>query len=839
MLEWIAAAVLSQAPKIEVDYRSQSGLEIAVEGVPVVRGSFFQYYAPGWARGYYSSNWNPQTVRRSAGVVEVEFRGANGTVEGSQKYTVEGNRVLADYTFTWKGEQTAMIENTLGLLWAPVIQDSRLFAAGSWQPSLANAAPVGTSFEDRTLTPFTGSFRFEAPFGTIELHGERDDAVLVDGRNYDQMWAERREVFWLGQSGLAIEPGETLSYRYVWTFDPRPLQPEPTRAMQTTTKTLDEAYGSFEAALPPIPAPQSYTPKEGVFVLDLIEPEEGREPHPLAEYVLPRLRQRFEIPDGLSVWPGGTVGMDSAMPAGRCRIEVTPRALNVDVGMGAEHFVGAKIADLAQVRNGRLVLPCGVWEYEPQIERRAVHMFVGPQALEFQSRMMDRLLVPLGYNAVVLQCERATWAAIPGTATGDTMQLEDLKALTQRYRSKAIDVIPLIQSWGHSGWLFANGQNRDLVFNPEEPFAIDPRKAEARAKISEIWSEVNRELTPAIAHFGLDEVNLRGGPDNEELLTQMWVDYLPRLGELARELGTEMMLWGDKALAPGEAPDATHAPNKAHAERRRAAIPKGAHVADWHYRDDPNPAIYTSLKLWKDNGQVPWAATWYRPGNIRGMALAAAAVGANYMQTTWASYQSTEGNMLTASDQLASYVLGGDYSWSARQELPEELPYDSTEVIRRWMFEPANPIRTESGVALELGGDSRHKVIGNVRFLLSDPLEFFSPLRGGAGPLELRLNTEGEVREVSLALSVQAHGEENQTVAELVLEFADGTAQTVPLRYGVHLRAAEDPLEPLKAARVDGLCAARTIVGTGLASVRIRVTEPAIGLALHGVTLRT
>src|SRR5690606_33174188 len=88
--------------------------------------------------------------------------------------------------------------------------------------------------------------------------------------------------------------------------------------------------------------------------------------------------------------------------------------------LGVRHGLRT-LAGLVRSRGGVLEIPGTAVTDWPSINWRGVHMFVGPTALDFQSQLMQRVLAPLKFNHVVLECERTTWEAIRGTETAITM----------------------------------------------------------------------------------------------------------------------------------------------------------------------------------------------------------------------------------------------------------------------------------------------------------------------------------------------------------------------------------------------------------------------------------
>ena len=53
---------------------------------------------------------------------------------------------------------------------------------------------------------------------TMSVRGAR--AGLYDARGYTQDWAKNDSLFWMGQQGLTVRPGETTEITADWRFDP-------------------------------------------------------------------------------------------------------------------------------------------------------------------------------------------------------------------------------------------------------------------------------------------------------------------------------------------------------------------------------------------------------------------------------------------------------------------------------------------------------------------------------------------------------------------------------------------------------------------------------------------
>lgn len=364
------------------------------------------------------------------------------------------------------------------------------------------------------------------------------------------------------------------------------------------------------------------------------------------------------------------------------RISISPSRVDIRAKDQKNRLMAVEyLARLTKMNSGQLELPSGIVELRPKTSWRGVHLFVGPQALKFHKKLWTRVLLPLGYNKVVLQCEQTEWKSLTNLRGGINMKREDLRKLCAWYRSQGVEVIPLVQSFGHIKWLTNKGANLDLVLNRELPFAVDPRNPKVKDMYTKLWREVIEVTKAKTIHVGLDEVDFRGFPKEPGLLTKLWRIQVPILAKIAKENRVNLMLWGDELIASGEGAAPHRAKTKEEAKQRRSVIPKGTYIADWHYQKDSNQKLYTpSLKLFGKEGFKPIAATWFEPENIQGFNLAAISQKAGTLQTTWAGYESNENVMLKNVGQFSAMVLAADFAWSGRNG---EIEYSPKQVLLR------------------------------------------------------------------------------------------------------------------------------------------------------------
>lgn len=837
MLAWL---LLQQTAVQDFDFdvSSQLGLTISAKGIPLLRGSGFQYYAPGWKKGYYSSRWKVQTVRRiDDNTYEMKFD--EGGAFGNAKFQRQGNRLVVDYEFNWKNDEAALIELNEGMVWLPPFQNGNITLDGVTR-TLPQLPPVG-GLEQRLLGKAASDTVLSGVVAKISLKSS-EAASTFDGRKYDQEWAEKAPVYWQGVLALPIVKGEAKKVHVEYLVEVRDRTTADAKKITLPPMTIKNAVQPDEGVPPLIPNPKmsilDYT--NTLTITNLWKLPAGRPK--FFDLFRAELERRFELPVAGSLpdrisFDGGM--SDFKKTEGTYHLKITKDSISVygQEAMGLRNGI-YRLLQLAFIKDGKLCLPTGVIEDEPRSDFRGVHLFVGPKSLEFQQKLWTNVLRPLGFNKVVLQCERTEWKSLPNLRGGINMKQEDLVKLFNWYRTQEVEPIPLIQSFGHMEWFFAGAANRQLAYNPQDPYAIDPRKPEAKELVGKVWDEAVQVLRPKTIHFGLDEVDMTGfGKRNPAETTEMWTTLLPYLGSVAKRNNVKMMLWGDEGLAPGEAVDATNGDDAENALARRKAIPKGSFIADWHYRADTSHTPFLkSLQTWKVNGQIPIATSWYRPENIRGFYVAADLERVGTLQTTWAGYESSEENMLSELKQFSAMVLAGDYGWSGRLERPDELPYDPMKVFAK-MYSPHQSPLTPSDAAVVGRGDLFD--CGGIKFskLEDSSLIGITPQNVNA-PLSLELGLSGFAREIAVAVACDIEAASSEKVGEITIAYKDGTQERTPIQYGLHVRAASDDQATFFGERTkDRTCLRLTTKPLEVKSITFNALNRYTGLRVDGVTL--
>lgn len=852
-----------QSSRIKFHYDQFSGMHLTIDDIPIVIGSGFQYYEDGWRAGIYSSRWKPKNIAHMRdGSIEVRFRSDDGLAAGVHSFRQQGNTIKASYNFRWFGPNPVRIEHCVAQLWAPAFRDADIRIGGASAFDLERTPTPRWDLEVRKLGANSGRFHLDAPVVDLRIAASPANATIFDARQYNQEWARTNDIVWFGYLDQRIFPNQTLMYDVQFDLDSAGIIALGGANFEATTTPLSAALRTSRQNLPLIPKPVSENRTGGALTLGPSFSIEAPEQ-------LSAVTQRFEsrlwsrwAHYGYNPGPNPTrvaVRIDPSVGAESYRLNVSANGVEIAAGDSAgATYALETLTQLIEARNGQLAIPHAQITDRPSVRWRGVHLFTGPEALEMQTELMDRLLIPMRFNKAVVQSERSDWLASPGIMGDLSLPKVRLAALFDRYREAGIEPIPLIQSFGHMSWLFANPTLAEQhAYDPLYPFALDVRKEESRKLMLDIWREAIALLKPQTIHFGLDEVDNRGMPKNPENTTSLWVQWVPQLFAMAREHNLEAMLWSDVMLAPGEAIDATHAPNADHARRRRAAVPAGTRVADWHYAANPDPNAYRSLASWINWGYRPVASAWRNPRNVRGQALAASRNGAGYLQTTWAGYATNWPNLLREADQFAAYVLAGDYAWSARSEMPENLPYQPMEVLRSLLEPHPRVAKDSAGQALQITGlwrrpdgttemldvrGGRAIRIGDVEFRLQNPVSLWSVVDRDArnAPRSLTINADVSAHELAFAIDCRARMQPGDEVAMIRIYPAGGGAPIdSTVIYAAHVRGMTDSNQTLLDSDLEGISCHRVRIGDDpvrIERIEVRTISPAAGLRIHGVT---
>jgi hypothetical protein len=427
------------------------------------------------------------------------------------------------------------------------------------------------------------------------------------------------------------------------------------------------------------------------------------------------------------------------------------------------------------------------------------------------------------------------------------MDKADAKRVRDTARRLGIAIIPLVNTFGHSEWLLDNDAMRHLADNPDNPYAYDPSNPETVPTVEKIYEEALAFFEPTDFHIGHDEVTNEDFPRREanrkvgvrkliEDSINHWHGYLAKRG-------IRTHLWGDMFIHSSEASDAGFADSLEDAQQRRASLPKGVVIHDWHYGPDPVEK-FISLGVLNRAGLDTVAATWYDGRNVGRFATAAtkeayreessttAGKTLGQLQTTWAGYSFDQSSLENNPDQYAAYVLAAESSWNGGFDDPKNLPYDyRAEFGRLWnadllpakaaagwtanLNSAANFAAVPSGKGeVWLGSPGAHGMDGLPagetrlgRWLLNIPgqpnqpraVHFRSLFHEGPGTTRLSLPVQRPVKALQFAVAATFPGPQGEQIAHSIVHFVDGTSVTIPWKLGLTVFAIDDDRETFQA----------------------------------------
>ncbi len=738
---------------------ARGGLYLDFDGVPLIKGGLVQVFAKDYARGYYGSGSNPPAATVEtlpdggrAYLANFHHAGEGYTFRATQRIEVHPQNTV---TFTlrtrWDGPDTALLEWNAARLWAYPLVGATYEADRGDNVVLASGKiglrPHGAKYpESRLAPPLKHLALRHTALGDISLTGldDKDGPVVFDGRA-DQ-YLKDDKVFWCGYLGVEMPPDQETVHTITLTLTPRnaapPLPPGATASPAPETPAVQTvAIPDARRPEPPlldagghpliIPQPKQAAFPSGDFPLQgslrfytaLPQDATGRRVNAALHDLLDDLHRDTGTQwlPGSDAWNGSgllvaVAGSDKsaqqwldanhlAAPtqAEGYALRVTPRYVAVIGRDAAGAFYGLQtLRQLLRVTPQKTFAFAGAdiadW---PSLHFRGAHIFVGRNALPFHRKLIDRIFARYKLNAMVIECEYTRWKSHPEIHVPYSMSPEDLRADVAYARDHFLEPIPLVNSLGHSEWIFKNGQHLDLAEDVSAPHAYDASNPKSYRFIFDIYQEALDIFRPRLFHIGHDEVKILGDdvfgkyparPENiRKGITKLFTDDTNRLADWLRARGVRTMLWGDMLLDRSEAPEAANAPTPEEAQKRRALLPNDAVIADWRYT--PGSEQRNGLQVFKQAGFATLGCPWFEPENIRGWAQQAIQKGAlGLLQTTWAGYDSNEDLLNTELRQFAAFVLAAEYAWSGTPLHPREpgkpaaedaLPYDAAVVFTR------------------------------------------------------------------------------------------------------------------------------------------------------------
>jgi hypothetical protein len=174
---------------------------------------------------------------------------------------------------------------------------------------------------------------------------------------------------------------------------------------------------------------------------------------------------------------------------------------------------------------------------------------------------------------------------------------EQLHDLAQYAHSRGVDLIPELESFGHTGYITRSRAYAHLLDadsqQSSEFTGIIPVHPETLQLFSKLYREVAEVFPSIYLHGGCDEVNWGGSSLSRKALQtkqryEIWAEYLNSLDHVAGSLEKQFIVWGDMVV---------------HKEPRiLERLNKSIIVMDWNYTETSSAKLRNTLSTIRTAG---------------------------------------------------------------------------------------------------------------------------------------------------------------------------------------------------------------------------------------------
>jgi hypothetical protein len=193
----------------------------------------------------------------------------------------------------------------------------------------------------------------------------------------------------------------------------------------------------------------------------------------------------------------------------------------------------------------------------------------------------------------------------------------EVRTLIEYAQARGIEMIPEIESFGHSKYIT---QTEKFKFLNDGPAGADfnalcPVNDEAFGLMKELYTEVAAIFPGRYIHIGCDEVNWGSSEMSKKALKaeskhQIWAEYVNKLNECVKSLGKKTIIWGDVPIY--------------HEKDVLDLLNRDIVVMDWNYWETDKAKIEGVVNRVLDKGfsliacpAVSWCAWGPRVGELQ------------------------------------------------------------------------------------------------------------------------------------------------------------------------------------------------------------------------------
>jgi hypothetical protein len=225
-----------------------------------------------------------------------------------------------------------------------------------------------------------------------------------------------------------------------------------------------------------------------------------------------------------------------------------------------------------------------------------------PESLEYYKRVVDFCaewqLNTLQFRLADDQGSALRFQTVPDLLTHkNAFTPEQLSGLGAYAASRGVDLLPELESFGHTGYITRSPAYAHLLdasaAGDAEFTGVIPVSEETRELFVKLYGEVAQIFPSHYLHGGCDEVNWGGSALSRRALetksrAQIWAEYLNYLDRISTGLGKQFIVWGDFVL---------------HKEPEiLPQLDKNIVLMDWNYRENSSAKLDETLQKVRANG---------------------------------------------------------------------------------------------------------------------------------------------------------------------------------------------------------------------------------------------
>lgn len=839
------------------------GVSLKYKDVTIIRKSSLYVVSPGWTRllfGHHQAEHKITCEDIPDGKV-VRISMGNEFFSATYHVTMkDSNEVTIDLAYQLVQDVPAEIEYCVGYIPAQLIAGFPYEAEteeGQRSGFVPYTAKSADHFESMLVPPFK-RLEFETRPADIEISvsGDCSGLIIFDARRDPQVWAREAPIFWCGMGHPPEKIVYGKEYHVVTNFKFVPRQVQECFELNPTSveiKTVKNAKLPKEDLIKIIPEPKYVEYSERDFIIEdnvaIVLPDNPTSDDRLnAEILNEELNDIYGVTLPVttpSKMKPGTKIIGIGEPARNSTVaylckETGLEVPNYDEGYalkscsqfvviagkdtrGTFYGVQTLLQLLKPTVDGAAVHGAIVRDW-PTMKIRGAHIFMGGQGKPFIKKLIRRIFARHKMNYLIFQTDYVKWESHPEIWVSYGASKADVKEVVEYAKMHHMEVVPLVQSLGHSEWMFANNSNLNLAEDPEHPYGYCPSKPESYKFLFDIYNEAIEVFKPKVFHIGHDEITMRGRFPRDELcskktISQLFLEDVEKLRAYLAERGIRTMLWGDMMLHSSETPCAGMAESLEAAKERREALPKDIIIADWHYCTSED---FPSVRLFKEKGHEVLACTWYNPYNIYDFSRSAKKDGAEgLIQTLWSGFNVDERCLDQQFHQYHAFILAAEYAWNTGETSVSDLPYFSgEEFLKLWRREKADHSASDGFVVnlspfanIMLSSDNesawigygpdhdlRELKTGNIRLCgigfeipQNKALMFSGAMNPkGSWPCEIRIPLSRTADSVAFLIATGWVAEKGTPVGKIVFRYSNTESMVLDLVYGKNIAAWND-----------------------------------------------